>query len=487
MVADWMQVEWFGWRAILVGIIMWIVLLGFLQSRGYLDRWNATRALGFILMIRTQKGKASLERVSKYRRFWRGYGEVSLWICRLSMAVVFLLILFTFVVALLFPPNVDPPTASELIAIPGLNPVIPLGWGVLAFIVCLVIHEFGHGLQARAHGMRIRSFGLLLLGPLPLGAFAEPEYDELMRAPSRERQRLFAAGPATNLFAGFICLLLLGSVGTQIAAGQAGVHSSGIVENSGADLAEMKPYDIIVAINETQISDLNSFSEEIATYSAGDTIQLTVIRSGFDDEVRLNATLSDKHEYFLKEGHTNSSLEQSGIEVGDPFLGVVGLSEGTYAIDRLTGPFTKNNQAGIIERALYLPIHVVNLLVIPFEYKGNAMHPAQEEMLVADGGIGTFVGLGVLLFIVNLLFWMIWVNLLLGFTNLIPMVPFDGGHLFRDMVHDFTRGLNKIGRKMKLWNWHPIKLQNFAHKTSAWSSLVFLFLLLFTIIAPYFG
>ena len=97
-----------------------------------------------------------------------------------------------------------------MVAVPGINPVIPLGWGVLAFVVSLVIHEFGHGLLARGHGMRIRSFGLLQLGPLPLGAFAEPQSDELMRAPRRERLRMFAAGPATNLFAAFIMLLLLG-------------------------------------------------------------------------------------------------------------------------------------------------------------------------------------------------------------------------------------------------------------------------------------
>ena len=75
---------------------------------------------------------------------------------------------------------------------PGLSPIIPLGWGVIAFVVCLVIHEFGHGIQARAHGMRVRNLGLLMAGPLPLGAFAEPEYNEIVNSP-RERQRMFAA------------------------------------------------------------------------------------------------------------------------------------------------------------------------------------------------------------------------------------------------------------------------------------------------------
>ena len=104
-----------------------------------------------------------------------------------SMLMVGLLMIIAFITALVTPPQTPPPSASELVAIPGLNPVIPLGWGALAFIVALVIHEFGHGLQARAHGMRIRAFGLLQLGPLPLGAFAEPQYEELTNAPSKEK------------------------------------------------------------------------------------------------------------------------------------------------------------------------------------------------------------------------------------------------------------------------------------------------------------
>ena len=142
--------------------------------------------------------------------------------------MVGLVVLLAFVTSLISPPTAAPPSASELVAVPGINPVIPLGWGVVAFVVSLVIHEFGHGLLARGHGMRVRSFGLLQLGPLPLGAFAEPQSDELMRAPRRERLRMFAAGPATNLFAAFIMFLLLGALATQLVAEEEYVHVQGL-------------------------------------------------------------------------------------------------------------------------------------------------------------------------------------------------------------------------------------------------------------------
>ena len=142
--------------------------------------------------------------------------------------MVGLVVVLAFITSLISPPTATPPSASELVAVPGINPVIPLGWGVVAFVVSLVIHEFGHGLLARGHGMRVRSFGLLQLGPLPLGAFAEPQSDELMRAPRRERLRMFAAGPATNLF-GARHVSLLGGLATQLFAEEEYDHEQVIV------------------------------------------------------------------------------------------------------------------------------------------------------------------------------------------------------------------------------------------------------------------
>ena len=206
-------------------------------------------------MVPAHEGLKLLDKTVKPRGFWRFYGEISLWVCVFFNATCRTsngnCIPFT---ALFSPPQTPPPSASELVAIPGLNPVIPLGWGALAFIVALVIHEFGHGLQARAHGMRIRSFGLLQLGPLPLGAFAEPQYEELTNAPSKERMRMFAAGPATNIFVAVVCLIFLGGLAGQFVASESGVHVRGIVQDEGADAAGFTtPWDTIQFIDEAPV------------------------------------------------------------------------------------------------------------------------------------------------------------------------------------------------------------------------------------------
>ena len=436
-------------------------------------------------MVRSKRGLKLLDKTVKPRNFWRFYGEVSLWVCVFSMLMVGLLMIIAFITALITPPETAP-SASELVAIPGLNPVIPLGWGALAFIVALVIHEFGHGLQARAHGMRIRSFGLLQLGPLPLGAFAEPQYEELTTAPSKERMRMFAAGPATNIFAAVICLMFLGALAGQFVAEDSGVHVRGIVQDEGAYDAGLQPWDTIQFIDEEPVANVDAFYDVMAGYSANDSISITVMHRDGQIET-VNATLSDKYDYYTDLGWSSSDLETLGIERGDPFLGVEGLSGSTAGIDRLAGPLSPRWEGNIMQKSIMVPFHTLSMMIVPFELQGVAMHPFEESLLQADdNSFAKTLGTDGLLFLVNLFFWLLWVNILLGFTNLIPMVPFDGGHMFKDMLRGILNGVKKVGRKLKFWDINPMWIEHISSKASNISSLALLGMILFILIIPYF-
>jgi len=484
MAASWGTVD-FDWSFVLLLVFTWYILLRVWENNGTLDRWNASRVFGVILMVRSKRGLKLLDKTVKPRGFWRFYGEISLWVCVFSMLMVGLLMIIAFITALITPPKTAP-SASELVAIPGLNPVIPLGWGALAFIVALVIHEFGHGLQARAHGMRIRSFGLLQLGPLPLGAFAEPQYEELTTAPSKERMRMFAAGPATNIFAAVICLMFLGGLAGQFVAEDSGVHVRGIVQDEGAFDAGLQPWDTIQFIDEEPVANVDGFYDVMAGYSANDSISITVMHRDGQIET-VNATLSDKYEYYTDLGWSSSDLETLGIERGDPFLGVEGLSGSTAGIDRLAGPLSPRWEGNIMQKSIMVPFHTLSMMIVPFELQGVAMHPFEESLLQADDNtFAKTLGTDGLLFLVNLFFWLLWVNILLGFTNLIPMVPFDGGHMFKDMLRGILNGVKKVGRKLKFWDINPMWIEHISSKASNISSLALLGMILFILIIPYF-
>lgn len=485
MAANWGTVD-FDWSFILLLILSWYILLRIWENNGTLDRWNASRVFGVILMVRSKRGLKLLDKTVRPRGFWRFYGEVSLWVCIFSMLMVGLLMIIAFITALVTPPQTPPPSASELVAIPGLNPVIPLGWGALAFIVALVIHEFGHGLQARAHGMRIRAFGLLQLGPLPLGAFAEPQYEELTNAPSKERMRMFAAGPATNIFAAVVCLMFLGGLAGQFVASDDGVHVRGIVQEEGAYDAGLEPWDTIQSIDGQAVTNVDDFYDIMTIYSANDTIAITVMHQNGQVET-LNATLSDKYDYYVDLGWSKSNLDGLGIEKGDPFLGVEGLSGGTAGIDRLAGPLSPRWDGNILQKSVMVPFHTLSMMIVPFELQGVAMHPFEESLLEADDNpFAQTLGTNGLLFLVNLFFWLLWVNILLGFTNLIPMVPFDGGHMFKDMLRGILNGVKRLGKKLKFWDINPMWIEHISSKASNISSLALLGMIVFILVIPYF-
>ena len=473
------------WLVALLAI--WYSGLLYAESAGLLDKMDATRALGIILMIRTRRGMRLLESVSKPRRFWRGFGEVSIWLCFFVMFMVVLLLLLSAVAAAISPPEESIP-ASDLLLIPGVTSFVPLWWPALALIVAIVIHEYSHGIQARAHGMRLRSFGLLQLGPLPIGAFAEPEEKEMERAPRRDRLRLFAAGPSINIFVTYVVLVLLCSVASGMAAENNGVHARGIVVGGGAEEAGLMPFETITHIDDNEISDYSDFSGEMDGLAAGEVAQLTVLsRDDSTDtwsERRIAVTMGDRYQYYIEDCEKNSDctiedrvelLELLEIEPGDAFLGVSDLVSSTAGVDVyaniIDGEYSASGTAII---TLIRPLLMLN---VPISNEGQTMILQEREMLVAGSGtLGSILGTDGMLMLFDFLFWLVWINFLLGFANLIPMIPFDGGHLVRDGVHSVLRKISGSS--------HPIRIENISNRISSLSSIFILLILLIPVIIP---
>lgn len=476
------------WWLVALGLgVGWLAMLRRWEANGQLDRWNATRALGFILMVRTRRGQVTLEAISRPRRFWRIIGEIGLWTCRGTMGIVILVLLATLVLAFTTPPADDPPAPLTLVGVPGINPIIPFGWGIVAFVIALVIHELGHGIQARAHGMRVRSFGLLLLGPLPLGAFAEPEYDELMRAPRRERQRMFAAGPATNIYASLGAFVILAMLASQLVAATPGVHATQIVVDSPAQQSGLQPYESITMVDDDPVSTPAGLIDRLDDEGAGETVRLTIHNHTTGEARTTDLVLADQHAWLLaNEDVSREELDRAGIEPGDAFLGVGGLSSGTAGVDRLAGPLGRAWSDDPLLRGIGMIIHPLMLLRVPLDQQGAAVVTYEIDMLEAgDGAVASLLGVGGLLFLIQLMFWLVWVNILLGFTNLIPMVPFDGGHMFRDRMHDWLSRLDRVGRRINLWRWHPMRIERLVQRASGFISLGVLMVVLLSMVSLY--
>lgn len=461
---------------------LWVLILGQFERRGILDKWNATRVLGGLLMLRSNRGQETIEKVAKPRAFWRLYGEVSMWTCFFVMIFIVLFLLLSFGSALIYGvPKSDAP-ASQLIVLPGINPIIPFWWPAIAFVGALVIHEFAHALQARAHGMRVRSVGLLMLGPFPAGAFVEPEFEELTKAPRRERARLFAAAPATNMYAGLLSWLLICLLASQFSVINPGVHANGIIEDTAAADSGLQPWEIITHFDGAPVPTAGDMTEQLDAHSAGDTVNLTVLSHPNENQLRtervISVTLSSKWDYLKSQNMTDSEIESMGVDEDDAFLGVSGMSSGSSGIDRLVGPMAWETNQPLYVDALGVAVQPFVLIGIPIGFEGQIMTPQEMEFIEADGWLGDILGTTVLMAIITLLFWFIWWNFGLGLANLIPIIPFDGGHLMKDFLGVVVGGIHRFTRHP-----HALKTELTVSKISSFSSLFLFMGLLLIIIA----
>ena len=102
----------------------------------------------------------------------------------------------------------------------------------------------------------------------------------------------------------------------------------------------------------------------------------------------------------------------------------------------------------------------------------RAFLEASESLLPSL--IGTEVILGVF----DFFFWIMWISFLLGVANLIPLIPFDGGHMVRDAGH--------IIAKKILPRSNPLRVERLADRLSGYSSLLVLALVMIPIFLPRF-
>lgn len=163
--------------------VCWIVF-AFLSKKGILERYNIS-AFGPILMVRTKRGQKLLTVLAYPRRFWRLFGNVGIPMMLVGMFIMFTIVILTDYVmlqalyenAMPMPDKYNAP--RNIFLIPGLNEYIPLVWGAIAIMVMLVVHELAHAVLCRTEGVGVKSMGVLLLGIIPIGGFAEPEEEEL--------------------------------------------------------------------------------------------------------------------------------------------------------------------------------------------------------------------------------------------------------------------------------------------------------------------
>jgi membrane-associated protease RseP (regulator of RpoE activity) len=300
----------------LLVVLAYILIIIFLKVKGFL-REDGMSLWGPFLMWRTERGKKLIEKLAQKKRFWKAYANVSIGINLFIMILLmfFLIWASTLVTAI---PDDRQPDPLLLVGLPGVNPIIPIWYGIFGLAVAIIMHEFAHGILTRVADLKVKSLGIIAC-VVPIGAFVEPDEEALKATEKKKRMRIFAVGPATNIFFAIICALIfswvfMGSI-QPIAEG---VLVSGTLEDSPGDEAGIdKLWMQITEINGTSITDVDDYRN----INAPSPLQETTVTYLYEGEFE---TVSVKSGVVIILVSKNQPAGEAGIEVGMIFSHVNG-------------------------------------------------------------------------------------------------------------------------------------------------------------------
>ena len=529
-----------GYLIVLILVVLWTAMLYYLKRFGWLERHNLSN-WGPMLMWRTQGGKKVIERLSKWQRFWRWYAAVSKWVVSVAMfSMLGLLVWEAFLVSKV--PASSAPSAEMILGIPGINPLIPIWYGILGLIVAIVVHEFAHGILTRVGNMAVKSLGLIFL-IVPMGAFVEPDEEAISKCDRKRRMSVFAVGPATNIMLALVVALLFSSVtvasaqavydgpvvmstvdgapgqvagmgyGYQILAVDgvaisnltdweninapapnttvtvtyfyegktgnitvtSGVALLAVSKNLPAAKAGLEAGEIIASLNGTVIYNENDLQKALANTYPYETVPITVLK--YDKTTQsynvvtsiTNITLGSKQQYYEDNGIAiPSDFKNIGfMGINSAYLGVA-YSDPNQILTTLAHPYDGVSDVGsFVKSSLYY-------IALPFYGLAPVQSPLTD--LFVPTGIFAWMGNDGFWIFANCLYWIFWLNLMVGLTNALPAVPLDGGYIFKD-------GLDGIVEKVKK-NATPEQRAKIVGQITMTLAFFILFLIIWQILGP---
>ncbi len=367
---------------------------------------------GPIMAIKTKR-IGFFDKFASFRTFFRIYGTAGV----IAVIIVSVFITFMLFVSVRYTLLVQPePTGiykpQNILLLPGINEYVPSTLAVwLAFIITIAVHEFGHAILCRVENIKVVTMGALV-AIIPIGFFVEPDEEELDKTKGMAKVRMFGAGITNNLVVGFSCfILLILFMGLVVPIAQPIIH--GVYKDYPAASAGIPPGSIVTAVNGVPVSSRADVSTILNTTKPGTSLILTV----------KNGDLLKDYPLVLAAWPGDLQDRTSG------FMGV----------EYYDGAAIKTVIQGMLS-----PLGFFQFLIIPF---ANDTGVQFLRILAFDTPESAYYRVPFAGFweLIHLFFWCGWINLNVGIFNAIPMIPLDGGYIFKEGVDRLLdrRGLLK--------------------------------------------
>jgi len=203
---------------------------------------------------------------------------------------------------------------------------VPFFYWIISIFIIALVHEYAHGVIARAHNIKVKSSGfafLAILIPIIPAAFVEPDEKTLRKRPHLQQLSVFAAGPFSNIILAFIVLGLSAFILSPIidVMVDRNIQIVDFIDGefeSPTKAAGVTAGETIIEIDGTKIDGTDSLAKVLKDKGPHSTIDLKTDASSYtitlienpDDEksgflgIRLSQTLTTKESFEEKYGST---------------------------------------------------------------------------------------------------------------------------------------------------------------------------------------
>ncbi len=241
----------------------------------------------YLLIYRTSLGLKLMDKIShKYREWVKLFGYICSGFGFLGMAYISYGVLDIMVRFFISPTTTETGFALVLpgTSIPGVGYLSFWFW-IIPIVLLAIVHEFSHGVVARAHDVKVKSSGFAFLGilaPIIPAAFVEPDEKELEKKEDIVQYSVFSAGPLSNIIFAFLLLMFLPYVadfsGNTLAPFEdqitypVGFSVDILNESLPSGLAGMRGHVLIDSYNHEKIDNANVFIKDVSCREAGEVI-----------------------------------------------------------------------------------------------------------------------------------------------------------------------------------------------------------------------
>ena len=318
---------------------------------------------------------------------------------------------------------------------------------ILSFFVMIMLHELGHFVMAKRSGMKVTEF-FVGFGPrlwsvrkgeteyglkaIPLGGYCkiigmtnledvDPADEERAYRNQSYPARLgvAVAGSVTHFIIAVVLMFIVVWGAGDYRHGELRTTLSGVEPSSPADDAGLLAGDVIIEIDGVEIEDWDQVPDTVRP-RGGETVDFVVERDG--ETLTIPVALAERHPQV--EGAAGYAGVSPTSYVPDP--GIAGsLKEAPLAVADLT----KESLSALGRMFSLEGLRSYRDALSGDDGGAGGDDTAGGDRFVSPVGFGRLANQAVIAGWVSTLFLLISINVFVGIFNMVPLLPFDGGHV----------------------------------------------------------